>query len=260
VHTKVIVKTRNFRFGRYIETNDPKETKDWTFDLGTNENAKFGSYGEWQAQSRWLSDKLKSNTRIACFSLDTPPLTGNHIEDIFKRGFCKPRMWAQYAGRHKGACLIFDFQRFKQLVEAQFPAPFLVMSGPVNYADRPIFSRDDESAYTINIDYLRRLGETQYFKSHLLTFYKCMFFEKMTDWQGEREFRWIIFSDQQEDLLVKFGNSLVGIMFGADCDQSEVNDILTTTSQIGVTCTGLKWKNCSPWYDFGNLKYIGFKP
>ena len=41
---KVILQNRTLKFGMYIKTNDPKESKDWQFDLGTNENADVGRY------------------------------------------------------------------------------------------------------------------------------------------------------------------------------------------------------------------------
>ncbi len=212
-----------------------------------------------QALGAWFSAQLKANARVACFSLDTPPLSGYHLSDIFKRGFCKPRMWAQYAGRHTGACLVFDYQKLQRIVEVQFPSPFLVIGGPMQYMDRDILLRRDDTAYVINIDYLERMGKAEYVKWHLLTYYKRLFFEKMTDWQDEREFRWMIFGSHTDDLYVKFEDALVGIVFGEESDESEVSEIMKMTSDTGLRYSGLKWKNCSPWYDFGNLKYIGFK-
>jgi Protein of unknown function (DUF2971) len=255
---KPTLQSRTLKFGMYIRTNDPKESKDWEFDLGTNENADIGRY-DMQALGAWLSAQLKANARAACFSLDTPPLSGNHLSDIFKRGFCKPRMWAQYAARHTGACLVFDFQKLHWLVEEQFPSPFLVIGGPMQYVDRDVIRRMDETAYTINIDYLERMGKTEYVKWHLLAYYKRLFFEKMTDWRDEREFRWMIFGSQTDDLYVKFEDALVGIVFGEESDESEVSEIMKMTSDMSIHYTGLKWKNCSPWYDFGNLKYLGLK-
>jgi hypothetical protein len=37
-----ILKSRTLQLGSYIGTNDPKETKIWEFDLGTNENRDPG--------------------------------------------------------------------------------------------------------------------------------------------------------------------------------------------------------------------------
>ena len=154
---------------------------------------------------------------------------------------------------------MFDYQKLQRIVEVQFPSPFLVIGGPMQYMDRDILLRRDDTAYVINIDYLERMGKAEYVKWHLLTYYKRLFFEKMTDWQDEREFRWMIFGSHTDDLYVKFEDALVGIVFGEESDESEVSEIMKMTSDTGLRYSGLKWKNCSPWYDFGNLKYIGFK-
>ncbi len=256
---EVILKGRTLRFGMYTRTNDPKESKVWKFDLGTNQHADLGKY-DMDAMGAWLSAELKANARVACFAMDTPPLSGNHLSDIFHRGFCKPRMWAQYAGCHTGSCLVFDYQKLQELIAAQFPSPFLVIGGPVEYVNRDVIPRLEDTAYTINIDYLGRMGRAEYVKWHLSAYFKRLFFEKMTDWRDEREFRWVIFGGQNNDQYLKFEDALVGIVLGEDTDQSAINEIMTMTSDMRLRYIGLKWKNCSPWYDFANLTYVGFKP
>src|SRR5206468_3476892 len=100
------LKDNTLRFGRLADTNDPRESKEWSFSLGTNENRDLGKY-HMQDLSRWLSSALKDNTRLACFCLDRAPLTGDHTVDILNRGFARARMWAQYADKHAGVCQVF---------------------------------------------------------------------------------------------------------------------------------------------------------
>jgi hypothetical protein len=255
---KIILKSRRLKFGSYMKTNDPKETKHWEFDLGTNEHTDLGKY-DMEALGVWLSKELKANTKVACFSLDTEPLTGDHTADIFNRGFCKPRMWVQYAANHTGVCLVFDFQTLDALVREQFSSG-LIFGGPVQYVNRSIVTNWEDIAYTINVDYLSRMGPKAYVKWHRQWFFKRLFFEKMTDWKDEREFRWIVCGFESGDLFVELKNALVGIVFGENSEEAEVDAVMEMTSGMGFRRTRLKWKNCSPWYDFGNLKYIGFKP
>src|SRR5258708_30472928 len=87
-----ILKGKSFKFGRYLETNDPKEAKAWEFGLGTNENRDLAEY-DMTELSEWLSGELKRKARAACFSRDTAPLSGNHLEDIFHPGSCNPTLW-----------------------------------------------------------------------------------------------------------------------------------------------------------------------
>lgn len=78
---------------QYVSTNYPKERKGWLFNFGTNEGRDLGGYNR-EEQSGWLSGEFKGKALMACFSRDLELLSGIHINNIFKRGFCKPRMWA----------------------------------------------------------------------------------------------------------------------------------------------------------------------
>jgi hypothetical protein len=253
---KVILTSRTLKFGMYTNTNDPKEAKDWHFDIGTNEKVDVGLY-DMTALAAWLTHEVKASTRLACFSLDTPPSTGNHINDIFNRGFCKPRMWAQYAARRTGACLVFDFTRLQRLVDSHFSPRGLLLGGPMQYLDRSvIMSLQDKAPFTINLDFLERLGNEEYARAHLLTNYKRFYFEKMEDWSNECEYRWVVLEKGTSgDLFLKFEDSLVGIMFGEDTDDSEIGEIKEMTSDMNLEYMGLKWRNCSPWYDYRNPRY-----
>lgn len=87
-----ILKGRTLRLSSYVSTNYPKERKGWLFDFGTNEGRDLGGYNR-EEQSGWLSGEFKGKALMACFSRDLELLGGIHINNIFKRGFCKPRMW-----------------------------------------------------------------------------------------------------------------------------------------------------------------------
>lgn len=253
-----ILKNRTFRFGKYNNTNDPKETKNWEFDLGTNEHRNLGKYNT-RELSKWLSAELKCKTKLACFSMDSGPLTGNHIEDIFKRGFCKPRMWAQYAENHTGVCLVFDHQKLSKLINSAFAASNFIISKPVNYINRKVIRKlddPDDQQYVINVDYLEAIGQKGYAEAHLKTHYKRLFFEKMTDWKDEAEWRDVIFTTTEEDLYLDIKDSLAGIIFGENTQEIMIQNIMEQTETWNLRYMGLKWKNCSPWYDYANPRYI----
>ena len=253
-----IIKNGTLRLSSYTRTNDPKESKAWEFSLGSNENRDLFSYSV-SEESDQLSKRLKAQTKLICFSMDRGPLTGNHLEDIFRRGFARPRMWAQYGDRHKGVCLVFDRQRISNLVDEQIAANSLVLCGPVSYVDRPPFyDLYAEQQYMINMNSLEKLGRDEYAKCHAQTHYQKLFFEKMTDWRDEYEWRWVVFSETEDDLYLNYGQSLVGVVFGADCDPASsealVNQVQGQSLQ-SIQFMGIRWKNCSPWYDYGNPLY-----
>ncbi len=251
-----ILKTRTLRFGAYANTNDPKETKTWQFDLGTNEDRDLGAYKMWET-SAWLSNRLKERARLLCFSMDRAPLTGNPWSDIFNRGFSKPRMWAQYADRHTGVCLVFDRMRLAKAISEQAAGANRVFAGSIDYIDRPVIrNQDSDWQFMINIDALEDLGKEPYAELHLQRGYKRLFFEKMTDWRDECEWRWVIFASSDQDLYVAYTDALVGIMFGEDTSVKSIQDMMDMTESWDLSYMGLRWKNCSPWYDYGNLRYM----
>lgn len=248
-----IFKTKLLRFGAYTKTNDPKETKSWRFDLGSNENRDLGLY-PMEELSSWLTQELKGRTRLLCFSMDKEPITGVHLTDIFNRGYCKPRMWAQYAERHAGLCLVFNRQRLTKLIQEQVGNSCLLYSGPVTYVDRGIAKdlwRDQQ--YTINVDALELDGRGLYAGRHLRTHWQRLYFEKMTDWKDECEWRFVAFANSESDLYVAYEGALDGIVFGEDTPSETIQAVIDATAGHGRRYIGLKWKNCSPWYDYAAM-------
>lgn len=249
-----ILPSHKLMFGNYVNTNDPKETKHWEFSIGTNENRDLSKYDMNDLSNR-LSHAFKSQTKVLCFSKDDNELSGNHISDIYKRGFCKPRMWAQYCENHTGICLVFDWQKIEKIVEERFSCDFLVLNGAVNYKNRGIVPSRNESDYCINIDYLERYGFNDYASAHFKKYYRRLFFEKLADWHQENEYRWIVVADTTKPIFIDFKDSLVGIIFGESTKDKDIDKAITLTDN-SIQYTGLKWKNCSPWYDLVNIKYM----
>ncbi|WP_415770283.1 DUF2971 domain-containing protein [Pseudomonas sp. LB3P38] len=252
-----ILKFRTLRFGEYKRTNDPKESKNWQFDFVSFEPKRDRIDYDRNVMSAWLSDELKRDTRLVCFSRDTGPLTGTHLADIFNRGFCKPRMWAQYAEKHTGVCLVFNRESLEKEITTQLAAHTPLLGGAVQYKDCGI-ARDifEEVLFSINTDDLEKYGREEYPLIHLRKHYRQLFFEKMSDWQAENEFRWIAFSKSTEPLDVKYGSALVGMVFGEDTSEENKREMSLLTSGAGVEMRGLKWKNHSPWYDFERQGYL----
>lgn len=90
------------------------------------------------------------------------------------------------------------------------------------------------------IDYTRRLLE--WWADELI-------FTKAGDWKGGCEFRIMAYCPHSKDQLVDFGDSMAGIMFGANCAEE---DIIQTVASCGehTQFEQLKRENWAPWYSF----------
>lgn len=113
----------------------------------------------------------------------------------------------------------------------------------------------DNPAFMVNADYYKKLGKQNYAKAHLKQYYKPLFFEKMRDWRDEAEWRFVVFTNDERDIFINYKESLIGIMFGVDATDEDVETIIKLTSPQALDFNGIKWQNGSAWYDYGNLRY-----
>ncbi|ATC65258.1 hypothetical protein CMV30_15580 [Nibricoccus aquaticus] len=250
-----ILPKRSLRIGSFSKTNDPKEVKEWSFWLSSNSSSGALVNQDKQRLSQAFSTELKGCARVICFCSDRPQLTGDRIADIFDRGFVKPRMWAQYAEDHAGVCLVFDRELLHQRMVKTFEPRCRISSGPVVYRNRPVVGLNTDPAYGINVDALKEWGLRKYALKHLENFHHRLFFEKMSDWSAEEEYRWVVWSNTTDDLYLDYGAALKAVIFGDKVRPDLAEKVMGLTQDDDVYWHGLKWQNCSPWYDFGNLKY-----
>lgn len=246
-----ILKDKTLKFSNFNATNDPKESKSWLFSPGTNENRDLSKYSP-EYLSQIMNPQIKAATHLLCFSMDKK-LTGNHLNDMANRGFCKPRMWAQYGENHTGVCLIFDMKILTESMKSNLSDKHWD-SNPVVYRDRLLAEMQSEPAFIVNIDKLEEWGEEEYAFSHSQYFKNRLFFEKASDWENENEFRWVLF-DSKDDIYLKYQNALKGIVFGEYCSEDTINEIVGLTKNAGVQYQQLKWRNCTPWYNFDRLRW-----
>lgn len=247
-----ILSSGTLKFSSYRNTNDPKESKDWFFIPGTNENRDLSKYTP-EYLTDIMNPRLKLATNLLCFSIDQS-LTGNHLEDTPKRGFCKPRMWAQYADNHKGICLVFNSETLSKEIHKNFNR-LTYISDHIQYKDRLIADIQTEQAFIVNIDCLENWGADEYAYGHGQKFAKRLFFEKALDWSNEDEYRWVVF-DCENELLLEYKNALRGIVFGANCSDDTISKIVNLTKNQALQYQQLKWRNCTPWFDFGRTKWL----
>lgn len=260
-----ILKSWTLRLNTLSETNDPRESKAWQFNLWTGGKHDLARY-DMQEVSAWFSKELKSRTRLACFARDQGPLTGDHTQDILRRGLARSRMWAQYADSHRGVCLVFDKARLIKAV-AEHLSPRICFVGDVAYKDHYVVRAAAPHEFMINIDELETLGPERYALLHLQRYHDQLFFEKLLDWRDEVEWRVVVLGEDEGPLLLPIDGLLVGVIHGASTDIDVSDRLIVMTEAHSVEHMGLVWKNSVPWYDIGATRWstsdrtlLGWKP
>lgn len=244
----LILPKKRLLLGSYGRTNDPKETKQWTFALGGL--GPKDPYVSIDDVSNQVSSAIKSRAHILCASLDSPEVESEIGLEIHSRGFARPRMWDQYGAKHTGVCLVFLREHLNKLVEEQFPQGLRVASR-VAYRNRSFINNLGPSdPYVVNMQHLHTVGIDRYARDHTVTHGKHLFFEKSADWRDEHEYRWLVANDSDEPIYLDYEKALSAIVFGQDCSEENIRTAVRLARGSDTMYEQLRWKNSAPWLSF----------
>jgi hypothetical protein len=173
-------------------------------------------------------NKLKNTiVKTACFCTGYFNINEFNKENIHnkRQGFFYPRMWAQYANKSSGCCIIFK----KDILDTLFNKlsdKYYLFSGKIKYLD------------ILNIDHIYNLQKLIFpihrFKNEnevikfLRENHHLLFFCKDKDWKDEKEYRYLIIDKNYNNLepyFMKIENAVDSVIFGEKC-KSDLNDII----------------------------------
>ena len=146
-----------------------------------------------------------------------------------------PRMWAEYADKNRGACIIINERRFLEENQAVLKNTFYDISDVVYHAmlyDGSIIANDNPE---------------QFVKQH----YKHILFRKHKDWQGQHERR--LFCIGSDIKYLSIAESLYGICLGANFGKNteSIDGLISTLINSSNQCYN-RMPNINFWIQ-GNL-------
>jgi hypothetical protein len=175
-----ILSDLKIKFGDFQNTNDPKEYFDpWiSVFLGCCDSD----------QDKLEINKEMQKYKLLCFSQNTE----------FK-GYEHPRMWTQYAQNHEGCCIEFDTELLNSQIE-KYKGIYSIQSfnSEVNYTNKLMELKKTESESA---------------KEFINRNFKYLFFTKSLDWQQESEYRYIIYSENSQDICLPLEKCISGFYF-----------------------------------------------
>ena len=228
--------------GSMAETNDPRESKDWQFGQGTRTGFSEESEDEWVALEKETT-LAKQYCKIICFSTDTAESEGMNVDHIWERGYCQPRMWAQYADNHRGVCLVFDRNELRACLEQSLLAGAPLFEGQVRYRNLSQAPSLANNPFILDYDLLKSIGSEQTILAHIKHYWRELFFEKAIDWSQEREFRWLLWDREHDQHLFPFGSALKGIVLGMSFPEEKLPELMPFEN---IDIGQLNWKNGTP--------------
>lgn len=179
-------------------TNDPREYKEFVFAqryLSTNEINLTDT-------NRQVSDLLREDCKVLCFSLDYKHFWGNAYAN----------MWAHYGDNHQGVCLEIDRVEF--------------IEENINKIKRKYFQKIKYYEFNIKEPIKHKIVDHTQIKDDNIEDYvknefrdknlKYIYFTKNKEWQPERERRLLYFSKNTENEYCSIRKSLKNIHLGLD--------------------------------------------
>jgi len=237
-----IINSDSLRFSSINSTNDTSEAK-----LKIRfEHTKFDSIQseedfETKTESilKFFCDKHPL-IRLLCFSMDVKlkkteikKINDNLIREkdryynVLGRGFALPRMWAQYASDNTGVCFIIDREKLLKQINKKIEYH---SEGPVKYRNFFVNYIIKNEAIDLLYDKITLSTNSNLTMAKLFSkdsdFIKYNYFEKLSDWESENEYRIIALTDNDSLLHIEnFHSYLKGVVFGENIDPAYENVI-----------------------------------
>lgn len=228
-----ILRGRSLRLGSLSGVNDPKESKfrDFTFYArGAKSIANFKSslFDE-------VCGDLASNTYALCCGVSGENHSGR--ED----GALHPHMWANYAGRHTGVCLVLDKELLHEGV-VETASGSQIFCGEVKYHDLDGLGSLSAPAYSLYLEDWCKDREG-YFDFHVSNYSEQLFFLKHKDWRDESEYRWIVRSRAGSQFFVDISKALVRVIVGHEMSEPDLYYVKSQCAAIGVPVHRVIWNS-----------------
>jgi len=247
--TQRILPDQTLRLSPFQRLNDPRETKDFRLS-----GADWGDDMS-PAVLDDLAIRLKREWRVACFVSDPTEavfsdkerLGADQLQAMHERGHSRPRMWAQYAESHTGACLVFDKQALaKTFADVARQTGLKAFSGLVHYQNTPVVPRLSIGPFTVSLNDVRRHGPIEAARRHGERFWRELFLTKNRDWEAEREFRWLLNGEYEGELYVRFAGCLNGLLLGPRFPEGLKSEVGRHADVLGIEVAIMEWNNGIP--------------
>jgi Protein of unknown function (DUF2971) len=236
-----ILPSGELRMSPYRLMRDPVENRGPSFraDVGA-----FGSSSDTLWRAVELANEVHQSARLFSLTHDALEFVdGSH--DVFGCAWARPRLWEQYADRHRGVCLLFQRARFEDAIASQLNRLGLAYYlGDVSYTaagyaasvgktltDPRIF--DSETAQVALFEHIHR---------HRQDF----FFLKSDDWRTEHEYRAVIFGHAADFACVPFADSLAAVILGEQFPAWQVEGAVRACVDARTAIKRVRWLGGRP--------------
>jgi hypothetical protein len=237
-----ILSTKKLRLGQLRFTNDPRESKE------RNDVVVYEAHDPISLdpnRDRIIAEVVKEADRIAleewkvlCVTLHRPRRkVKNTWDEIYNErirfGYSRPRMWAQYAEKHTGVCIVLDTHNLNANIHKELGDRCRIFQGRVQYDYRILSYEPIIIGNSMNKT--QNLNLVEQLRLPYLHSYRNEFLTKHPDWRDETEFRWLVYSPDNNPEFVSIINTIKTILIGIDFPSSEASNLINLCKDSNVS-------------------------
>jgi hypothetical protein len=230
---QLIASNGTLRFGRMRTMNDPREYKavePFTVTAGPG-------HGLTTQEVRHAIEALvatRLEMAVASFTADAASGNDATATRAAARGYARPSMWAHYADRHRGVCLVLERDALERQVRSLYGSE--CVAGRVEYVAG--IDPMDWSSY-LSLDDVATRGEAQAVEDHVRGNLQGLVFTKNSDWEAEREWRCCIVREPSGNpIFVPLTSTIVtGVVVGLDFAESDLSHLRNFANRFDIAST-----------------------
>jgi hypothetical protein len=245
---------RQIKFGQLGFTNDPKESK-WS-SLGIlplDDKDAMKSLDRADEIINEAQRVYREEWKVLCMTKHLRKgkykrVIKSYVMSKFRHGYCRPKMWAQYAENHTGVCIVFDGNKLHNKIKTTLEKRFQIFQGSVTY-------KNYGAAFDKNLDnaYITKHGLTNGIRNFFFENYHEYFLTKYPDWEGESEYRWLIHNPENAPEFVNIEGTIKLILIGSEFPTVYEPAIREVCKEMQVPVGRIRWINGIPNPVFGDI-------
>ena len=224
-----ILTTMRLRLGPIADTNDPWEGRRPAG--GMMRGVPFVPTGDdfphFFFEARNEMDRVLNLARVACLCRNEA-LSSSRSIGLSRMAWARDRMWAQYADRHRGVCLLFDRDELIASFQKALGDQGGCLAEDVTYSDADPLPVPDLDAFM--------QSPTEYPLGYRNLHARPLYFMKREDWSGEREFRVAALVKQAKDpfAFVPIKGPLKSLIVGHRFPRAYRPSVLESCKRAGI--------------------------
>lgn len=245
-HVANILNDKRLLIGSVCNFGDPRESyMGWLDSLGYGWELDRNN----EKKAKEIIRKAGRQIRILCtvaHQMQKPSSElSSHIENVI---YGRPRMWDQYGDHARGFSIVLDKKALQDELQKVAEKEKYLISGRVEYLDwldkiigDGVMIEHSPGKDLSNLDIFEKMNENCKLKN--------LYFRKSIDWEGENEYRWLLFAPTEDPIFVSIKNSIKAVVLGANFPDNQFSQVKVYCQELGIPCYYLDFKH--PKYRLG---------